>query len=775
MRIDLNRNPGTDEGKGIASDAPATAGWRRRGMLAALALGGGGLAVAWAVRRSSSHGLAGGPAREVPAGAFAPSALLRVAADGRVTIVCRRAELGQGVSTALPMLVAEELGANWSLVSVELGGLDTAADNQPEDTYTADSRSIASDHESLRRLGAAARTLLVAAAAQRLGVPPGECEAHSGRVWHTASGRSLPFGELAGDAARMPLPRAADMRLKDSLAFRLIGQRIGQVDAARIAAGAPLYGSDVRLPGMRYAVYAKAPVFGAAVQRVDLDALKAMPGVRDAFVLAGGGNLRGLNPGVAVVADSTWAALQARQQIDVLAGLDGQSADAPAGSAALLDSDELLRRAEQVAGGEGDTVLRDDGDAPAALTRAAKRLEAAYVHPFLAHAAMEPLSCTAHWHDGQLDLWAASQNPWGARELVSQTLELAPEKITLHPLRAGGSFGRRLGSDFIVEAAAIAMRTSTPVQLVWRREDDLRHDHYRPGGVHRLQAGLDASGAVVAWSLHQVSFGADGKAGGGAAVAPNEFPARWVLDCRMSLSVLDVPIPLGLWRAPGSHATAWAVQSFLDELAHAAGRDPLAFRLALLGSQAQVRGGGLLSRAPPYRVDRMRAVLQAAAQAAQWGRSLPRGQGQGIAFHHCHGGYVAQVVDVAVSPQGAVAIERVVCVCDVGSPIVNRLGAEAQVQGAIVDGLSAALGQEVVIRGGRVQPGNFDHYPLLRMAQAPRRIDIQFIESASPPTGLGEPALPPVAPALCNAIFRATGHRIRRLPVSRNDLAWPHA
>jgi isoquinoline 1-oxidoreductase subunit beta len=417
-------------------------------------------------------------------------------------------------------------------------------------------------------------------------------------------------------------------------------------------------------------------------------------------------------------------------------------------------------------------VLRDDGDAPAALARAAKRLEALYVHPFLAHAAMEPLGCTAHWHDEQLHLWAASQNPAGARQLVSASLGLAPEKITLHPLRAGGSFGRRLGSDFIVEAAAIAMRTETPVQLVWRREDDLRHDHYRPGGVHRLQAGLDASGAVVTWSLHQVSFGAGGKAGGGAAVAPNEFPARWIPDCRIGLTVLDAPIPLGLWRAPGSHATAWAVQSFIDELAHAAGRDPLDYRLALLGNQAQVRGGGLLSRAPPYRVDRMRAVLQAAAKAADWGRPLPRGQGQGIAFHHCHGGYVAQVVEVAVSPQGSVAIERVVCVCDVGSPIVNRLGAQAQVQGAIVDGLSAALGQEIVIRGGQVQPGNFDDYPLLRMPQAPRRIDVHFIQSASAPTGLGEPALPPVAPALCNAVFRATGHRIRRLPLSRNDLGW---
>jgi isoquinoline 1-oxidoreductase subunit beta len=767
MRIDLNRNPGADEGKGLASDVPAPAGWRRRGVLAVLALASGGLAVAWAMRRSQPHGLAGGPARGVLAGAFAPSALLRIAADGRVTIVCRRAELGQGVSTALPMLVAEELGADWSLVSVELGGIDTAAaDKQPDDTYTADSRSIGSDHEPLRRLGAAARTMLVAAAAQRLGVQPGECEAHSGRVWHAASSRSLPFGELAGAAGRMPLPRAADVRLKDPSAFRLIGQHIGQVDAARIAAGAPLYGIDVRLPGMRYSVYAKAPVFGAAVKRVDIDALKAMPGVRDAFVLPGGGNLRGLNPGVAIVADSTWAALQARQRIDV------QWADAPAGSAAPLDSDELLRRAEQAAGREGAIVLRDDGDARAALARVPKRLEAVYVHPFLAHAAMEPLTCTAHWRDGQLDLWAASQSPSGARQLVSQTLGLAPEKITLHPLRAGGSFGRRLGSDFIVEAAAIAMRTPTPVQLVWRREDDLRHDHYRPGGAHGLRAGLDASGAVVAWSLHQVSFGAGGKAGGGAAVAPNEFPARWVPDCRLSLSVLDAPIPLGLWRAPGSHATAWAVQSFIDELAHAAGRDPLDFRLALLGNQAQVRGGGLLSRAPPYRVDRMRAVLQAAAQAADWGRPLPRGQGQGMAFHHCHRGYVAQVVEVAVSPQGVLAVERVVCVCDVGSPIVNRLGAQAQVQGAIVDGLSAALGQEIVIRGGQVQPGNFDDYPLLRMPQAPRRIDVKFIESASPPTGLGEPALPPVAPALCNAIFRATGHRIRRLPVSRNDLGW---
>lgn len=729
--------------------------WRRRAFISAVAMGAGGLAIGYALRPTAGP-QAGGAA----AAPFVPNVFVRIAADGLVTIVAKQTDMGQGVKTSLPMILAEELSADWQRVVVEQADVHAAYGDQG----TGNSQSIAANYEAYRLLGATARTMLVSAAAQAWGVDASACEALLGRVLHRASGRSAGYGELAPQAAAQPVPAARKVQLKDPARYTLVGSRVSGVDAPAMARGAVVYGIDVQRPGMLHAAYVKSPVFGARVMQANIDAVKAMPGVRAVLVLEGAGDLRGLSPGVAIVADSTWAVMRARRVLQVQ--WDTGTATARPGVA------ELMAQAERaVTAGDGQ-VLRDDGDVEAALAGAHRRLEATYRTPFLAHAALEPLSCTVLASAAGLEIWAATQSPEGASRMLVELLGVDKARITLHLLRAGGSFGRRLGSDFIVEAAAIALRLpeSVPVKLTWSREDELQHDHYRPAALHRLRAGISTQGTVIAWSDHYATFGQAGRPGGGAELAGNEFPARWVPNRRLSQSVIDAPVPLGLWRAPGSHTHAWAVQSFIDELALAAGRDPLAFRLTLLGDEDSVRGGGLLSRAPPYRVDRMRAVLQAVAARGGWGKALPRGQGQGLAFHHCHGGYVAQLVEVTVSPAGQVKVDRVVCVCDVGSPIVNLSGAEAQVQGAIVDGLSAAMWQQIDLREGRVMQSNFDTYRLLRMGEEPAVIEVHFILSANSPTGLGEPPLPPVAPALCNAIFRACGHRVRQLPLGLVDL-----
>lgn len=416
-------------------------------------------------------------------------------------------------------------------------------------------------------------------------------------------------------------------------------------------------------------------------------------------------------------------------------------------------------------------MLRHDGDVTAALAGAAAQVESAYFYPYISHATLEPQNCTA-WptKDGGLEILAPTQTPQGAQDLAAKVTGLPKEKIRVRFTRIGGGFGRRLGNDYVAEAAAIALKANAPVKLTWTREDDMRHDFYRPLGWHYLKGGVDASGNLVAWHDHFVTVGLNSGAepGSSARMSPEEFPSRFLPNFRLEQSILNTNNPTGPLRAPGSNALAFVFQSFIDELAHAAGRDPLEFRLALLGPDRQVPASG--RNAPPYDAKRMKDVLRLAAEKSGWGKKLPRGSGQGIAFHFSHRGYVAEVAEVSVAPDGALKVHRVTAVADVG-PIMNRSGAEHQVQGSIIDGLSATWLQEITIDHGRVTQGNFDAYPLLRITETPQ-VDVHFIESANPPTGLGEPALPPLPPAICNAIFAATGKRIRTLPLTKNDLRW---
>ncbi len=726
----------------------------RRSFMRKSLIGGGGLVLGFYL--DASGGALGRVAKTsgVPAGEFTPNAFIRVSSRGAVTLISKQPEIGQGIKTSLPMVIAEELEVDWKDVEIVQGDLDPAYGRQT----AGGSTSTPVNYENFRRLGATARAMLVEAAALAWGVPAGECFAERSAVHHRPSRRSLSYGRLAARAAALPVPNT--VALKDPADFKLLGTRVGGVDNRAIVTGKPLFGSDVRLPGMRYAVYEKCPVFGGRVLSANLDAVKAQPGVRDAFVIEGTAHINGLMPGVAIVADSIWAAFSARRQLRVSWDEGKTAGDSWAGFAARAN--ELSRR-------PGARILRRDGDVAAALAGAAKTVETAYTYPFLSHAPQEPQNCTAAFRNGALELWAPTQNPGSGQEMVTATLGIPKEKIALHITRSGGGFGRRLSGDFILEAAAIAMRTPAPVQLLWSREDDLRHDHYRPGGFHFLRGGLDRGGRLIAWHDHFVTFANAGRPGSGAALSGDEFPGRWVEHCLLEQTALDCGIPMGPWRAPGSNAFAWVIQSFIDELAHAGGRDPLEFRLELLGSRDEVPGGpGTLS----YNVARMRNVVKAAAEKSGWGQALPRGRGRGLAFHFSHRGYVAEVAEVTVTNAGRLSVDRVVVVSDIGAQIVNLSGAENQVQGAVLDGLGAMLFQGLGIERGRVVQGNYDDYPMIRMPDARARIEVHFLKTDYPVTGLGEPPLPPLAPAVCNAVFAATGKRVRQLPLSRADLRW---
>jgi isoquinoline 1-oxidoreductase beta subunit len=729
------------------------AGLTRRQFLRVTGLASGGLLLATGLEPlDAALGSAAAPAEP-----FVPSAFIRMTPDGRVTIVAQNPEIGQGVKTMLPMLIAEELDVPWSSVTVEQAGLDT---QRFQTQFAGGSTATPTHWLPMRRVGAAARAMLVAAAAATWGVPEPECRTSAGVVLHPKSGRRLPYARVLARAATLPAPNLETVALKDPKEFRIIGSRVPGVDDHAIVTGRPLYGIDMSLPGMLHASFIKCPVFGGRVAAANLDEVRALPGVRHAFVVEGGAALNGLLGGVAIVAERWWDAQRAREALRVTWD-EGATAD--------QSSAGFARRAGELSRQAPGRSLRRDGDPAAAFAGAAHVVEAEYAYPFLAHAPLEPMNCTARFRDGALELWAPTQTPQRGRGLVATTLGIPEDRITLHLTRSGGGFGRRLSNDYLVEAAWIAREVGAPVKLLWTREDDMTHDFYRPIGFHFLKGGVDATGALVGWRDHFVSLGEGEQFAPSAGISPNEFPARFVPHFALDVSVMPCGVPTGALRAPGSNGHAFAIQSFLDELAHAAGRDPVRFRLDLLSVAAE---GDAAGQAPRFVAARMRGVLERVAARAGWGkRPLPRGTGMGVAFHFSHRGYFAEVVEASVSREGAVRVEQVWVAGDVGSTIINPSMAEQQVQGAVLDGLSEALGQEIVVERGHAVQTNFDSFPLLRMSQAPP-VEVEFVRTDVPPTGLGEPALPPVVPALCNAIFAATGRRVRSLPLSRQALGW---
>ncbi len=665
-----------------------------------------------------------GEARAAAPAALSPNAFLSIDGAGIVTVWVVRSEMGQGAHTAMPMLVAEELECDWRSIRVEQAPTDPKFGHMS----TGGSRSVRDSWIPLRRAGAAAREMLVSAAAGRWGVEPASCRAEAGRVIHSATGRSLGYGELAAAAAGLPVPR--DPALKEPSDFRLLGKKVARLDAPAKVTGRATFGLDVRVPGMLFATVARPPVHGGTVAGFEAAKARKVPGVRAVL---------GVPSGVAVVATSTWAAIRGREALQVrFEGGPNASLDQAAVERLLSDP------------GAKPQVVRADGDLEAALAAAPRRIEAVYQAPFLAHATMEPMNCTARVTAKGAEVWAPTQAPTWAQGEVAKALGLPEAAVTVRTTLLGGGFGRRAIPDFAVEAALIARAAGAPVQVVWTREDDMRHDLYRPASRHELRAGLDAAGTLVAWhhrvrspSIAAQLFG--GRAGRpdvveGAVAVP--YAARAVLvDCVTPA----VGIRVGWWRSVYSSQNAFAEECFLDECAAAAGRDPVAFRRALLERHPRLRG-----------------VVELAAQKAGWGSPLPAGRGRGLACHASFGSWVAEVAEVSVE-RGSVRVHRVVAAVDCGH-VVNPDTVEAQVESAMVYGLSAALRGEITLERGRVREGNFDDYQPLRMDEMPA-VEVHLVKSAEAPGGIGEPGLPPIAPAVANALFAATGRRFRRMPL----------
>jgi isoquinoline 1-oxidoreductase beta subunit len=691
------------------------------------------------------------PARGFAAETAGPAKLnayLGIAPDGIVTIASRKPEIGQGIKTSLPMLIAEELDADWKNVRIEEARLDPAFGNQA----TGGSFATTMSWDELRRVGAAARAMLISAAANSWGVPTAELTTLSGSVLHKASGKSATYGSLAGLAAKEAMPDLKSLPLKDPKDFRIIGTNVRQYDGPRIVTGQALFATDVRLPGMKFATYAKAPVFKAKVKSANLDAARAIKGVHKVFIVEGGDVIDELLSGVAVVADSWWTARKAREALAI------SWADHPTSSQSTAG---FAKRAAELAKTAPAKMLRNDGNVETALASAAKRLDAFYEYPFAAHATMEPMNCTARFTGNKLEFWAPTQFPDQGRKMVARTLGIKEEDISINILRGGGGFGRRAINDFMVEAAWIAREAGVPIQLIWTREDDIQHDFYL-SGPDQLSAGLDDTGKITAWSDHFITYAAEGFFKIDADIPPHEFPAGLIDNFSLGFTEMPLGVPIGPLRAPRSNAFAFSFISFIDELAHAAGKDPLAFQLEMLEGkpiQDKVRG--------KFEPKRVQDVLRLVAEKANWaGRTkLPARTAMGIAHWWSHLGYFAEVVQVTVAADGTPKVDKVWVVGDIGGQIVNPLNAVNQVQGSVIDGISVALYQKITVENGAVVEGNFDTYPLIRMPEAPP-VEVHFIKSDNPPTGLGEPALPPVAPALCNAIFAATGVRLRSQPIN---------
>ena len=725
----------------------------RRGFIKLTGVAGGGFVLALSL----------GPAEQVfaqdnPAPDANLNPYVQIRADGKVILFAKNPDVGQGVKTSLPLIVAEELDADWdkvevrqSIISAELYGLQLAGG----------STSIPMNFDTLRRAGATARAMLVAAAAKTWNVPVGELTTEKSVVRHAKTGRSATYGELAAVAATMPVPAADGISLKPKAAYRLLGKRVTGVDNDTIVRGKPLYSIDQRVPGMLYATFTKAPAIGGRAVSANLDHVRTLPGVKHAFIIGEQGtpvlfDLSGapaVASGVAIVASTTWAAFQAKKALQVQ--WDESNASHDSWTAAVTEAQRLAKQPPAQVLGQGGNV-----DAAFASGRT---IEGMYGYHYVSHADLEPQNCTA-WHKGDsVEIWAPTQTPQAAVDAIAKLAGLPKEKVLLHQLRGGGGFGRRLANDSVCEAVLISKQAGNlPVKVQWMREDDMAFDYYRAGGFHSFKAAVDKQGKLSAYQNHFITFSMDGTTPVSSGnIDKAEFPANVTANQRMVQSLIASKIPTGPWRAPGSNVIAFCVQSFLNECAVAANRDHVEFLVELMGEPRKLPPdpfGGV------FNTGRAVAVIKSVAERSGWGKKMAAGRGLGLAFHFSHQGHFAEVADVSVDANKKITVHKVWVVADIG-PIVNLSSAENQCQGSVVDAVSTATGLKITFENGRVEQSNFDKYPLLRIDKAPE-VDVHFLDTDYPPTGCGEPAFPPVAPAIANAIFAATKQRPRTLPFS---------
>ena len=687
------------------------------------------------------------------------SAYISIGHDGVITIGAPNPEVGQGVNTSLPMIIAEELDAAWSDVKVVSAPVDASRFGAQ---FAGGSLSIPMRWDELRRVGATARVMLLRAASEEMEVPAVELSTRDSRVTHEESGRSLTYAELALGASKLPLPDTDDLVMKQAEQYRLLGTRITNASAAAIAQGKPLFGIDVQVPGMVYACFVKCPHIGGVPVAANLEEIKAQRGVLDAFIIAGEAgpytfdirNSTQVSPGVAIVARDTWAAMRARKLLKVQWDTQPASSD---------DSEQIALAAKVAAGQRAQAkTISSAGDINQALHDAKTRSQAFYSADFVSHAQLEPQSCVAWVTEQSAEVWTSSQTPSAVDQLLPGLLSLPPETVTVHSVRGGGGFGRRLSNEYVYEAALISQRLGLPVKVQWSREDDMAFDYFRSALYLDLEAGVSDDGRVSAWKLHVIAGSTDQEtANYGGTYRERDFPERRVPHYDIATTLIASQTPTGAWRAPFSNIYAFAEQSFLCELAVAADRDYREFLLDLLGDDEWFKDGDRNA----LNTARAKGVVNAACAAAGWGRVLPQGRGLGLAFFFSHAGHVAEVAEVSVDKDKKITVHDVWVAADVGQ-VINLSGVENQIEGSVVDGLSALANQRITIRNGRIQETNFDTYPLLRMPKAPR-VHVQMMASGYAPTGAGEPALPPLAPAVGNAVFAAYGERVRELPFSK--------
>jgi isoquinoline 1-oxidoreductase beta subunit len=702
----------------------------RREFLKVSALAGGGLIIGLTLPGCGKREAAGSAVGGMP------NAWLKIGGDNRITVLVDRSEMGQGVYTALPMLLAEELEVPLAAIAIEAAPSGPAYFNQLLGTQiTGGSTSVREAWDKLRQAGAAARVMLIQAAAAEWKIDVSECRVEGGRVLN-ADGDALTYGEVAEAASKLPVPK--DVPLKPAGEFKLIGTRAKRTDTPGKVDGSAQFGIDVQLPGMLYAALAQSPVLGGSLKSVDASVAEKMPGVRKVVTTGSG---------IVVVADHYWQARQAR---------DALRLTWDAGPNAGLDSDDVFETLAKAAPGSGIPV-RSDGDAAAALKSAAKKISAVYQLPLLAHATLEPMNCTADVRADGCDLYVGTQWQDMAQATAAKAAGLEPAQVNVHTTLLGGGFGRRIEMDFIPAAVEASKALGQPVKLIWTREDDMTHDAYRPPAHDIVAGGLDKEGRLVAWQLHLVSpsvtarvlpgFVADPKVADPLAIeAAQNYPYD-VPNVSVSYLRQEIGINVGYWRSVSHALNCFVAESFMDEMAHAAGKDPFEFRRDLLGQKP-----------------RFKRVLEQAASQAGWGKAAA-GRHQGIALMEGYGTHIAQVAEVSVNPNGAVQVHRVICAVDCGR-MVNPAIVESQIESGIIFGLTAALWGEITLEGGRVRETNFDKYRLMRLNEVPV-IEVMLLDSDESPGGIGEPSTAVVAPAVCNAIFAATGKRLRRLPIAR--------